>query len=137
MDLACNDLTAFVLFDRASIAAAAATVSAQGVFLTLFFGDLRRTFWARIQSTASTSNHTFALMEEGIESLVARFAWDVRKKRAAFLARSLTMLQRHVEVFASERQKKGRGNNAHRGKGNSVVKPHLPESGPASQDYGE
>ncbi len=33
--------------------------------------------------------------------------------------------QRHVEVLATERQKMGCGNNAHWGKGNSVVKPHY------------
>jgi hypothetical protein len=40
--------TACVLFDRASITAAAATVSARGVCLTLFFWALRHTCWARI-----------------------------------------------------------------------------------------
>ncbi len=47
INLARVSLTAFAVFDRASIAAAT-TVSAQGVFSNLFFWDLRCTCWARI-----------------------------------------------------------------------------------------
>ena len=82
-------LTAFVMFYRASIAAAA-TVSAQGVFSTLFFGDLRCPCWAMIRSMATTSE-PFCSHGRGIESLVAAFALHATKKRVAFSARLLTL----------------------------------------------
>jgi hypothetical protein len=135
IDLACNDLTTFILFDRASIAAAAATVSAQQVFSTSFFGDSPCTCWARIWSTVSTSEYTFALMEAGIESLVPWFAPHGRKKRAAFLAQSSTILQRHDEELASANTENGLQEQCAPGKGKQYGKATL--SGPASQDYRE
>ena len=67
-DVWCQPL-AFVLLDRASIAAAAVTVSAGGGFCsTLFFWDLRRTCWEKILSMALTFEYTFALIAVGIES---------------------------------------------------------------------
>ena len=88
--LASTDPIAFVLFDRASIAAAA-TVSGRGEFPALFFWDSRCTCWIRIRFMTSTSEYPLALMAAGIENLVAGFASHARKKRAAFLARSSTL----------------------------------------------
>jgi hypothetical protein len=68
----------------------AVTDLGQGVSLSLFFWDSRRTCWTRIQSAASTSKYPFALIAEGIESLVSGFASQARKKRATFFARSST-----------------------------------------------
>ncbi len=117
-----------LMFDRTSIAAAAATVSARQVFLTLFFLDLQRTCWARIWSMALISK-PFALMAAGIESLVAAFALHVTKKCAAISAQLWPCTHSFLKIcwYASfwKYRKWVAGNNAHRGKRNSVVKPHY------------
>jgi len=64
--------------------------SGRGVSLDLFFWDLRRTCWTRIQSAASKSEYTFALIPAGMEILVTGFGSQAKKKRAAFLARAST-----------------------------------------------
>jgi hypothetical protein len=75
------------MFDRSSIAAAA-TVSAGGLFLSLFVGDLRHTCWATIRPQHL---NPFALMAARIKSLVAAFALHVTKRHVAFSAQSLNL----------------------------------------------
>ncbi len=130
------------MFNRASIAAAAATVSARGVFSTLFFLDSRRTGWARIQSTASTSENTFVLMAAGIESLVARFALHAMKKHVQPSQRTYLydttysfLFEDLLKCYLLKIQKMGRGKQCTQGKGKQCGKATI--SGPVSQDYGE
>ena len=68
----------------------AAADSGRGVSLGAFFWDSRRTCCTRIRSMALTSKYPFALIAAGIESLVAGFASQARKKRAAFLVQQYT-----------------------------------------------
>ena len=56
-----------------------------------FFGTRGGTCWTRIRSAASKSEYPFALIAEGMESLVTGFVSQARKKRAAFLARASTL----------------------------------------------
>ena len=104
-------------------------------FLT-FGGDWWRTCWARIQSTASTSEYTFALMAVGIENQ----DWPHMQQRNMCtdfsLSAHLVLLpfQRHVEILASGRDKMGPATNELRGKGNNCSKASI---GPTSKDYGE
>ncbi len=106
---------------------AAATVSARGVFSTLFFWDSRCTCWARIWSTASTFEYTFARMHGSGD-------WETCGKICACNGEMCGLLSApSTPSFPKscwsasfwKYRKWVAGHNAHRGKGNSAVKPHY------------
>jgi hypothetical protein len=100
-------LTVLVVFNRASIAAAA-TVSARGLFSNFIFLGLVVHLLGNDFDPRPQHSNPFALMVAGIESLVAAFVLHAIKcKEACSLLHAVINLlpfpfQQHVEVLASE-----------------------------------
>jgi hypothetical protein len=105
-------LTVLVVFNRASIAAAA-TVSARGLFSDFIFLGLAVHLLGNNFNPWPQHSNPFALMVAGIESLVAAFVLHAIKcKEACSLLHAVIDLlllpfYKHVEVLASENIENG------------------------------